>query len=217
VLSDGDLTPLLRPLEEPYRLMNVAIKAYPCIGTGQTTAAAAVKARSLINDPDRDIRSITVRMADIPFVKRQLQDPQRRHPRSRETADHSFYYLAAVGLLDAGVTVAGFKKQRWLDADVKAMIERIAFVPDERLNVHIPGTFPCVLELTTREGETKTVEMIHAPGSIKNRMTRGQVEDKFRRNCAAQLPRAQQDEVIRQVMDLEGLDSIAELMKNLQP
>jgi 2-methylcitrate dehydratase len=217
VLPEGDLTPLLQPLKEPYRLMNVTIKAYPCIGTGQTTVAAAVKARSLIKDPLQDIQSISVRMAGVPFVKRQLADPQRRHPRTRETADHSFYYLAAVGLLDGGVTVAGFKQQRWLDADVNAMMERIAFVPDERLNAHMPGTFPCILELTLRGGETKIVEMIHAPGSVKNRMTRAQVEGKFRHNCVTALPRRQQDELIRQVMDLERLDSVVGLMENLRP
>jgi 2-methylcitrate dehydratase len=217
VLPDADLTPLLRPVEAPYRLMNVTIKAYPCIGTGQTTVAAAVQARSLIKDPLRDIQSISVRMAGIPFVRRQLEDPQRRHPRTRETADHSFYYLAAAGLLDGGVTVAGFKKQRWLDADINELMERITFIPDERLNQHMPGTFPCVLEMTTRSGERKTVEMIHAPGSVKNRMTRAQVEAKFRNSCAAGLPEEQQGELILQVMDLERLDSVAALMKNLQP
>jgi 2-methylcitrate dehydratase PrpD len=125
--------------------------------------------------------------------------------------------LTAAGLLDGGVTVAGFKKQRWLDADMNAMMERISFIPDDRLNVHVPGTFPCVLELTTRSGETKTVEMIHAPGSVKNRMSREQVEAKFRNSCGAALPKTAQDEVIRKVMELERLDSVAALMRNLQP
>lgn len=149
----ADLNALVRPVNKPYRLMDVTIKGYPCIGTGQTTVAAAGKARSMINNPLEDIESISVRMAGIPFVKRQVEDTQRRYPQTRETADHSFYYLAAAGLLDGGVTVAGFKKQRWLDADVKAMMDRISFIPDDRLNVHMPGTFPCVLELTMRSGE----------------------------------------------------------------
>jgi hypothetical protein len=48
-------------------------------------------------------------------------------------------------------------------------------------------------------------------------MSRAQVEAKFRNSCAGGLPEKQQDEVIRQVMDVERLDSVAELMKNLQP
>jgi 2-methylcitrate dehydratase len=217
VFAGADLGALVRPAEAPYRIMDVSIKAYPCIGTAQTTVAAAVHAHSLINDPSKDIRSISIRMADVPVVKRQLEDIQRRYPRTRETADHSFYYLAAAGLLDGDVSVSGFKKERWLDADMKAMMERISISADHRLNVHVPGTFPCVLELTTQSGEIKTVEMIHAPGSVKNRMTQAEVEAKFRNSCGAALPKMQQEEVIRQVRNLEKLDSVASLMKKLQP
>jgi 2-methylcitrate dehydratase len=216
VFAGADLGALVRPTEEPYRIMDVSIKAYPCIGTAQTAVAAAVTARSMINDPFMDIRSISIRMADVPFVKRQLEDTHRRYPRTRETADHSFYYLAAAGLLDGDVSVSGFKKERWLDADMKAMMERISISADDRLNVHVPGTFPCVLELTTQSGEIKTVEMIHAPGSVKNRMTEAEVEAKFCNSCGAALSKTQQDEVIRQVVNLEKLDSVASLMKNLQ-
>jgi 2-methylcitrate dehydratase len=217
VFAGADLSALFRPIEGSYRLMDVSIKAYPCIGTAQTAVAAAVKARSLVKDPLSDIESISIRMANIPFVKRQLEDTERRYPRTRETADHSFYYLAAAGLLDGDVSVEGFKKKRWMDSDMKAMMERISITADDRLSVHTPGTFPCVLEFTTKSGEGGTVEMIHAPGSIKNRMTPAEVEAKFRRSCGAALPKARQDEVIRQVMNLERLDSAASLMKNLQP
>jgi 2-methylcitrate dehydratase len=217
VCAGADLSPLVRPAAPPFRIMDVSIKAYPCIGTAQTTVAAAVQARSTISDPLNDIRSISIRMADIPFVKRQLEDIERRYPRTRETADHSFYYLTAAGILDGDVSVEGFKKERWMDADMKAMMERISIRADDRLNVHVPGTFPCVLELTTQNGEIKTVEMIRAPGSVKNRMTQAEVEAKFRNSCGVALPKTQQDDVIRQVMKLEKLDSVVALMKNLQP
>ena len=217
VFSGADLSPLVRPVVEPYRIMDVSIKAYPCVGTAQTAVAAAVQARSAISYPLNDIRSISIRMADIPFVKRQLEDIERRYPRTRETADHSFYYLAAAGILDGDVSVDGFKKERWLDSDMKAMMERITIAADDRLNVHVPGTYPCVLEITTRTGEKRTLEMIHAPGSVKNRMTQLQVETKFRNGAAARLSAAKQDEVIGQVMNLERLDSVAALMKSLQP
>ena len=216
VFAGADLSPLVRPTAPPFRIMDVSIKAYPCIGTAQTTVAAAVQARAGAQNL-AEIAAVTIRMADIPFVKGQLEDKERRYPRTRETADHSFYYLAAAGLLDGEVSVEGFKRERWLDADMKAMMERITIRADARLNVHTPGTFPCVLAFTTRSGASQTVEMIHAPGSVKNSMTQAQVEAKFRNSCGAALPKARQDEVIKQVMNLERLDSVAALMKSLQP
>jgi 2-methylcitrate dehydratase len=215
VFADADLSPVVRPLEEPYRLMNVSIKAFPCIGTAQTAVAAALQARSMVENP-ADIKSITVRMADVPFVKSQLADAERRRPRSRETADHSFNYLISIALLEGDVSVEGFKKERWMDPTVTAMMERINILPDESLNVHVPGTFPCVLEFATERGEQRRVEMFHAPGSAKNRMSQAQVESKFHNSCGTRLPIAQQDAVIEQVKNLERLDSVAQLMRNLQ-
>jgi len=217
VFAGADFAGLLQQATPPYRLMKVNIKAYPCIGTAQTLVAAAVQARALVSNPDKDIESVSIRMADIPFVNRQLQDTERRYPRTRETADHSFYYLAAAGLLDGTVSVEGFKRERWVDRDMKAMMGRIKISADKGLNVHVRGTFPCVLEFTTRTGTRKTIEMIHAPGSVANPMTPAQVEAKFRSCCGETLPKKRQDEIIRQVMDLEHLDSVAALMKNLQP
>lgn len=217
VFSGADFTRLLQPVTPSYRIMKVNIKAYPCIGTAQTLVAAAVRAHAQVDHPDKDIESVQIRMADIPFVNRQLEDVERRYPRTRETADHSFYYLAAAGLLDGTISVEGFERERWLDDDMKAMMARISISADKRLNVHVPGTFPCVLEFTDRRGKQKTVEMIHAPGSAENRMTPAQVEAKFRNCCGETLPKKRQEKIIGQVMDLEKLDSVAALMKNLQP
>ena len=217
VFSNADLSALVRPEAEPFRLMNVSIKAYPCIGTAQTAVAAAVQARSRVRDPLSEIKSITIRMANIPFVKSQLEDLQRRFPRTRETADHSFYYLVTIALLEGDVSVEGFKKERWLDPAVTAMMERITILADDSLNVHTPGTFPCVLEFTTHSGENRKVEMIHAPGSAKNRMSKSQVESKFRNSCGSTLIAAQQDKIIEQVENLERLDSVVSLMRNLRP
>jgi 2-methylcitrate dehydratase len=171
----------------------------------------------MVSDPSSQIKSVVIRMANIPFVKRQLEDIERRYPRTRETADHSFYYLTAVTLLDGAVTAAGFKKHRWLDADVKGMMERITIVADDALNARAAGTFPCVLEFVTHSSESRSIEMIHAPGSAKNRMSDTQVEAKFRHCCGTALPAARQDAVIEQVRNLEKLDSVASLMRNLQP
>jgi len=214
IFAGADLTPLVRPVAAPYRIMDVAIKAYPCIGTAQAIVAAAVKTRELVQDPAA-IAAITLRLADTPFIKRQMEDQERRYPRTRETADHSFYYLAAAGLLDGAVSVEGFKRQRWLDADMKALMERITIISDARLNVH-SGTFPCVLEFTTNSGERQTVEMIYAPGSLKNRMTQQQVENKFRQNAAARLSAAKQDEIIRWVVNCGPMSSVTTLMEHLR-
>jgi 2-methylcitrate dehydratase PrpD len=99
---------------------------------------------------------------------------------------------------------------------MKALMERITIIPDARLNVH-PGTFPCVLEFTTNSGARQTVEMIYAPGSLKNRMTQQQVEGKFRQNASVKLSAVKQDEVIRWVANCGPTNSAVALMEHLRP
>ena len=45
---------------------------------------------------------------DHPMAVAQTGDVERRQPKSRETADHSFHYLVAVALLDGELTPANF-------------------------------------------------------------------------------------------------------------
>src|ERR1043165_4273221 len=94
MLAGAKLDLLAEPIGERYRIRNSAIKAYPCIGTAQTLVAGVLQARAGIADPAREVARIEVTMADIPIVRTQAADEQRRYPESRESADHSFYYLA---------------------------------------------------------------------------------------------------------------------------
>jgi len=216
VYGGADLTALVRPAAPPFRIMDTSIKAFPCVGTAQTIAAAAVQAHGLAQNP-AEIATVKIRLADVPLVKRQLQDDERRHPRTRETADHSFYYLAAAGILDGDISVDSFKRRRWRDDDLTAFMQRIEISTDAGLNEHLPGTFPCVMELIFGSGSKKTVEMIHAPGSLKKRMTQSQLEGKFRQNAAARLSATKQDQVIQWVTSCGPASQVTALMESLRP
>src|SRR4029079_9821748 len=103
MLAGAKLDLLAQRIGEQYRIMNSAIKAYPCIGTAQTMVAGVLQARAGIADPAREVQRIEVAMADSPIVSSQVADEQRRYPASRESADHSFYYLAAATLSDGEI------------------------------------------------------------------------------------------------------------------
>jgi 2-methylcitrate dehydratase len=154
-------------------------------------------------------------MADTPFVRGQVEDNDRRYPTSRETADHSFYYLAAAALMDGEMTQAQFEGERWMQPAMKSLMERMTIRTDASLNKYTPGSFPSVLQLTTMNGESSTVEVFYPKGHPKNRMTSAEVERKFRGCTRAVLSEAQQTKIISLVHDLEKLTNVAELMNAL--
>jgi 2-methylcitrate dehydratase len=215
LLLGADLVSLVAPVADRFRISEVSIKAYPCIGTAQALVAAVLQARDHIKDPVKELKHIELRMADIPFVRGQLEDEDRRRPNSRETADHSFYYLAAVALLDGELTPAQFEADRWKDASIKALMERMTIRADASLNVYTPGSYPCVTQFTTQGGESRTVEVFYPAGHPRNRMSPADVEAKFRACTRSVLSEAQQTKIISLVYDLEKVLSVTELTSHL--
>jgi 2-methylcitrate dehydratase len=214
-LAGADLSLLVKPIRDRFRISDVSIKAYPCIGTSQAMVAGAIQARQGIVDPVKEIKHLEVRMADTPFVRGQVEDEDRRYPTSRETADHSFYYLAAAALMDGEMTQAQFEGERWMQPAMKSLMERMTIRTDASLNKYTPGSFPCVLQLTTMNGESRTVEVFYPKGHPKNRMSSAEVEGKFRGCTRGVLSEAHQNKIISLVRDLEKLKNVAELMNHL--
>jgi len=215
MLAGAKLDLLTEPIGERYRIMNSAIKAYPCIGTAQTMVAGVLQARAGIADPAREVERVDVAMADIPIVSAQVADEQRRHPASRESADHSFYYLAAAALSDGEISEAQFAPGRWLQPVMREAMARVSVRTDASLNKYTPGSYPAVVKLTLQSGERREVEVIFPKGHPNNRMSSAEVEAKFRACARGRVPVARQDEIIAKARQLEKLVSVTELMNDL--
>jgi 2-methylcitrate dehydratase len=215
MLAGAKLDLLAQPIGEHYRIMNSAIKAYPCIGTAQTMVAGVLQARAGIADPAREVQRIEVAMADIPMVSAQVADEQRRYPASRESADHSFYYLAAAALSDGEISEAQFAPGRWLQSEMREIMERVSIRTDASLNKYTPGSYPAVVKLILQSGESREAEVIFPKGHPNNRMSPAEVDAKFRSCARARVASARQDKIIGKARELEKLKSVAELMNEL--
>src|SRR5436190_5185155 len=215
MLAGAKLDLLAQPIGERYRIMTSAIKAYPCIATAQTMVAGVLQARAGIADPAREVKRIEVVMADIPIVSAQVADEQRRYPASRESADHSFYYLAAAALSDGEISEAQFAPGRWLQPEMREAMARVSVRTDPSLNKHTPGSYPAVVKLILQSGESREVEVIFPKGHPNNRMSPAEVEAKFRACARGRVPSARQEKVIGKARELEKLASVAELMDDL--
>jgi len=215
MLAGAKLDLLAQPIGERYRIMTSAIKAYPCIATAQTLVAGVLQARAGIADPAREVKRIEVVMADIPIVSAQVADEQRRYPASRESADHSFYYLAAAALSDGEISEAQFAPGRWLQSEMREAMARVSVRTDASLNKHTPGSYPAVVKLILQSGESREVEVIFPKGHPNNRMSPAEVEAKFRACARGRVPSARQEKVIGKARELEKLASVADLMNDL--
>jgi len=158
------LADLAMPLAERCYIMMAHAKAYPCLATGQSAVAAAIKLHKSVRSELESVQRIDVIMADYPFLRRQQEDIQRHYPDSREAADHSFNFVVAAALLDGEFGLAQFDGERWTDPKVKALMSKMVMVADAGWNERAPGSYPCALRVVGKDGREHMSEVAFPPG-----------------------------------------------------
>jgi 2-methylcitrate dehydratase len=210
---------LCRPLGQPCALMMSSIKAYPCLATGQTVAAAGARLHEQIGGKAGGridgIRSITVTMADSPVIRRQQTDPGRLDPRSREAADHSFPFIAAIALIEGRLTPRDYDGERWNAPDVRALMGRMRFDTDAALGARNPDGYPVRIRLDMADGTSVEAESLAAPGMSAGGIAREAVVAKFEALTEGLLSTARRDAVCDMVLRLDTLPSVRPLMEAL--
>jgi 2-methylcitrate dehydratase len=197
------------PLADRCYIMMSHMKAYPCVATGQSAVAAALQLHKSVRGDLDSAQRIDVIMADYPFLRRQQQDQHRRHPDSREAADHSFNFVIAVALLDGEFGLAQFDGERWTDPKVKALMEKMVMIADASWNERAPGSYPCAIRLIGKDSQEKTAEVAYPPGFSRGGIDEEAVIEKFHRSAASALDKAARERVIAAVMDLDRKGTLA--------
>lgn len=212
VFGQGEpLAALTEPLPAESYIMRANIKAYPCLATGQAIVAAGLALHAKIDGQVERLRHVRVAMADMPFLRRQKDDPGRINPTSREAADHSFNFLAAVSLLDGDFGLAQFDNERWNNPDVRAVMARLDVTVDAELNRRAPGSFPCVMTAQHIDGREIVVEVPDPPGFSRHGLDEAAVVGKFNAITEPHLDASARARIIEAALSLDSRSSCAEL------
>jgi len=125
----------------------------------------------------------------------------------------SAHYTAAVIIEDHALTLDQFTPARYDDPVLRrAAAELIDIQPDDSL-----ADVQATVDIELTDG-TKIAQRCNSPrGSADNRLTRGQIESKFRTYAQKRLSDANIERVIAAVWALEDLRSARELMQSMRP
>jgi 2-methylcitrate dehydratase len=216
VFSQGEaLAALTAPMPIDGFIMRANIKAYPCLATGQAIVAAGIALHEKIKGEVDRLRHIRVAMADMSFLRRQKDDPGRINPTSREAADHSFNFLAAVSLIDGDFGLAQFDNERWNDPKVRAVMAKLEIAVDAELNRRSPGSFPCTMTARDVEGREIMVETLDPPGFSRHGLDEADVTRKFNAITSSHLDAASRSRIIDAALSLDRSPSCAGLTQAL--
>lgn len=179
----------------------VQLKTYPV----QYALQAIVECGVLLHPVFRAGRDriVAVRVIASNEVLRNTTDHAKRHPATREAADHSLFACLGMAIARGDVGVTDFRERAWLDDDVQRIADMI------RWEVAEPGgpagaahAIGARVEVHLADGSAQ-VAAIEAPlGSAERPMTEAQVVAKFLRNSAAALGNDNARSMVRTVMGL---------------
>jgi 2-methylcitrate dehydratase len=135
-------------------------------------------------------------------------------PETRETADHSVAFLAAVALVDGEVTAASFREERLRDPALREFMQRIEVLEDPELTAAHTGELPSwasVVEVVLTDGHCIRRRTDFPKGHASNPLTDAELEAKFWSLSERCLPQHEARQLLDTLWSLDELDDIAML------
>jgi 2-methylcitrate dehydratase PrpD len=194
-------------LGKHWELEQIALRPWPSASSiqGMMTAMFDIIEKHPI-DPAR-VKSLRIALSQPVF---DLHGIFARY-KAKFEALLSAHYVAAAILHDREMTLAQFEPARYDDPALRRFAERVEVRADPALN----GVQASV-DIETTDGKTFSARCDHPRGAPENKLTRAQIEDKFRVYSKGRLSDANIDGVIAAVVGLDQLGSTRALMDMLR-
>ncbi|MDB5924596.1 MAG: hypothetical protein JWN13_3532 [Betaproteobacteria bacterium] len=106
-------------------------------------------------------------------------EPEKWHPKTRETADHSLPYLLALGLTDGYINTESFSDERIADPGLRQLMQRIRIAENKEFTREFPSKLVTKIEVIARDGQRIVETAAYPKGHAKNPMSDADVESKF--------------------------------------
>ena len=196
--------------DHPFMILNTSIKHFPVEYHAQSAVEAALALRKKIGDVTM-IKTIRVETFDA-AVQIIAGEPEKWHPKSRETADHSLPYCVAVALMDGEVGLRQFDEGRIADPALHDLIQKVEVVESPELSRVYPEGIPNDIEVVMTSGEHYRERIDYPLGHDKNPMVDEEVEEKFRRLVQPHLPPRRIDRILQKLWRLEEVTEIGEVL-----
>jgi 2-methylcitrate dehydratase len=192
-----------------YMLPNTYIKNWPAEYHAQSAIDAALRIRDEIGGPGA-IDRVLVETFDAAVEI--IADPEKWHPKTRETADHSLPYCVAVALQDGEVGLDQFSEERIADPTLLDLVSRVEVEADHELSARYPASTPNRITVTMKSGQRAVHEVAYPRGHSGNPMTDEDVEEKFKRLADGEMSPDRQAEVLRRLWALEAEADLGSLL-----
>jgi 2-methylcitrate dehydratase len=193
--------------DAPHRICDSYIKKYPVEYHAQSAVDIAVELNQEIRDW-RLIESVEIETFKAAYEIIAM-DPEKWHPTTRETADHSLQYISIAGLIDGKVDEETFAREHLGDPRRRDLLARTKLFESDALTALYPESIPNRITVKTKDGATRTREERYPRGHAGNKMTDDEVIAKFNTNVAGRLDPARARALCDAVWSLEDWTDVS--------
>jgi 2-methylcitrate dehydratase len=194
----------------PFRVALTNLKYFPSEYHSQAAIGAALQLREKVEIDT--IESITVETYWMAW-NGIGSEPEKWHPMTRETADHSLPYIVAAALLDGTIEPESFSEERISGPHLHALIQKVRVRENPEFTKQYPNVVPCRIEVISAKGERRVADVNYPRGHAKNPMTDAEIEQKFCRMCSSSLAPAQVKAVLKSLWALEEIDDVGNVLE----
>ncbi len=198
---------VLTDATQPFHLLANRYKPFAAESTAHGHISATLHLVSTHDLKPADIESVRVRAGTRAIAH--TGDPAKRHPRDKETADHSSWYLTAVAITDRQVGPGQYSAQKYLDPLVVSLMERITLEASKEFDAHPMGG---EVEIRTRSGKTLIHRVLHPKGSGQNPLSDAELEHKFRGMACRHCDEAAIARLLDRLWHIDELDDVAPVL-----
>ena len=193
-------------LGEHWELEQIALRPWPCSAASQGVVTALfdlMRHHDLTADRTERLR---IRMSPAAFDAYK----DRRVFNGKWQASASIHFTAAVALHDRELWMEQF--DRYDDPRLQHFAkERVELSGDPQLSAE-----QAIVEAELKDGTVLRAQCTASKGTPENPLTRGEIEDKFRRAAKDRLLHTQVERVLESIAQLEELKSVRSLMGALK-
>jgi 2-methylcitrate dehydratase len=215
--KEGGLSSFLGPFEwepfggrgAPFRVGLTNLKYFPSEYHSQAPITAALQLRdNVVIEAIESVNVETYWMAWNGIGS----EPEKWHPKTRETADHSLPYIVAAALLDGTIEPDTFSTTRITDARLLALMQKITVQENPEFTKAYPNLVPCRIEIRASNGQRHVADVSYPKGHAKNPMTDIEIEDKFRKMCSSFLTPSQTAAALKELWEFDKINDLRRLM-----
>ena len=139
----------------PFGMLHAFTKRFALGQYAQTVAQAGVDARKFFSDIG-EIDQVNVKVAPI-AIQVMADSPDKWRPQTRETADHSMPYAAAVAMMYGTVEEKYYEDPYLHDPRLLDLVGRVRCLPSEEAERRLKEINLCDLELVLKSGRRENV------------------------------------------------------------